>query len=531
MPQLYIRENLVLCIIVLACIKFTSGVEHKLDVGLYDESYYLYNGVTVSSNGFPEANNAPLYSLWYYILSFAEPDRIALYFLNFKLMAILPPLLFYILLRRKGGPLLISSITTLIFLISQANLPTWPKVSHFALILMLGALILITRVTSNLVSTAIALVGALLMAYVRPEYFLSFSIFAFAFIIVYAREQQRLSLVNTGAIISVISISAALIGTLGAPLSGGRSIFAFGQHFSLNWVAWTDSALNPWTNWEAILERNFGPVQSIPEAFGSNPALFTRHITSNCLKLIQQFPAIFFYHSNILLPPTRTFSLIEAVVVFALCIGFIIKSWPKNVKAVVSTERRFFLFAGIYAFTGMVSSVVIYPRDHYLLLPLVLTVLLMAIISTKQHSMFSVGWPKQLALIALAGVLVLILTPRFADQVAPPRENLATIQTIKSLQIDEQVTILEAQGGFNIYAGDNFRRMREFEKDTPFNRFLLAQDIGVIVLSDTLSNDVRFKQDTEWQSFLVHYQQKGFDKIPVPESQRTLFVRKDLLQK
>jgi hypothetical protein len=179
----------------------------------------------------------------------------------------------------------------------------------------------------------------------------------------------------------------------------------------------------------------------------------------------------------------------------------------------------------------MVSSVVIYPRDHYLLLPLVLTVLLMAIISTKQQSMFSVGWPKQLALIALAGVLVLILTPRFADQVAPPRENLATIQTIKSLQIDEQVTILEAQGGFNIYAGDNFRRMREFEKDTPFNRFLLAQDIGVIVLSDTLSNDVRFKQDTEWQSFLVHYQQKGFDKIPVPESQRTLFVRKDLLQK
>ncbi|MCG8353871.1 MAG: hypothetical protein MI924_39405 [Chloroflexales bacterium] len=531
MSRSSVNELLVVCIIVLACLKFTSGVEQKLDVGLYDESYYLYNGVTLSFSNIPAANNAPLYSLWYYVLSFIEPDRIDLYFLNFKLMAILPPLFIYVLLRAKGVPLLLSSVITLLFLISQANLPTWPKVSHFALLIMLIALTLISRIANNLAATAAAMVSALLMAYVRPEYFLSFSIFALAVVVLYIRTHNRFSRLNTGVFISAMIISTALIGALGAPLSGGRSIFAFGQHFSLNWVSWTGSDLNPWTNWQEIVNRNFGPVQSVSEAFVSDPALFIRHLAVNSVKIFRPFPAIFFYHTNIILPPTKMFGLVEAFFVFALGAFFIIKSWPKKIKAAVANNKRFLLMSGAYAFTGLVSAIVIYPRDHYVLLPVMLMVLSIAVVFTTQQQQPTpaFAWPKQLAIILLCGVLVLLAIPRYVDKVSPLRENLATIQAIKALQIEERVTMLEAQGGFNIYAGDNFRRMREFEKNAPFDRFLAEQNIGVIVLSDLVKDDPRFKHDSEWQSFLRHYQEKGFTPIPVPNSTRTLFVRNDLM--
>jgi hypothetical protein len=528
----FVNELLVVGIIVLACLKFTSGVEQKLDVGLYDESYYLYNGVTLSLSNIPEANNAPFYSLWYYALSLIEPDRIALYFLNFKLMAILPPLFLYILLRAKGAPLLLSSVITLLFLISQANLPTWPKVSHFALLIILTALTLISRIANNLAATAVAMVSALLMAYVRPEYFLSFSIFALAVIVLYIRAHDRFSRLNTGVLISAMITSTALIAALGAPLSGGRSIFAFGQHFSLNWVSWTGSDLNPWTNWQDIVNRNFGPVQSVSEAFVSDPALFIRHLAVNSLKIFRPFPAIFFYHTNIILPPTKIFGLVEAFFVFALGVFFMIKSWPKNIKAAVANNKRFLLMACAYAFTGFVSAIVIYPRDHYVLLPVMLMVLSIAVVFTTQPPPTpAFVWPKQLAIILFCGVFVLLALPRYVDTASPLRENLATIQAIKALQIEERVTMLEAQGGFNIYAGDNFRRMREFEKNAPFDRFLAEQNIGVIVLSDLVKDDPRFKHDSEWQSFLVDYYERGFNQIPIPNSTRTLFVRNDLLQK
>jgi len=73
---------------------YTFGIEQFLDIGLYDESYYLYRGVSIPTQGFPQAQSAPIYAAWYYLLSLFQHDRVALYYLNYKGMTIVPALAF-----------------------------------------------------------------------------------------------------------------------------------------------------------------------------------------------------------------------------------------------------------------------------------------------------------------------------------------------------------------------------------------------------------------------------------------------------
>jgi hypothetical protein len=59
---------------------------------------------------------------------------------------------------------------------------------------------------------------------------------------------------------------------------GDRSMVAFGQHYSLNWVRWNNDERNPMTNWEAIVKNDFGDADSVFSAIISNPYVFSRHL-------------------------------------------------------------------------------------------------------------------------------------------------------------------------------------------------------------------------------------------------------------
>ena len=58
--------------------------------------------------------------------------------------------------------------------------------------------------------------------------------------------------------------------------------------------------------------------------------------------------------------------------------------------------------------------------------------------------------------------------------------------------------------------GDNYHRVGGYEKSASFERFLANRHVDMIVVSDRLLRDTRFKDDSEWQDFLVDYQQRGY---------------------
>lgn len=108
--------------------------------------------------------------------------------------------------------------------------------------------------------------------------------------------------------------------------------------------------------------------------------------------------------------------------------------------------------------------------------------------------------------------------------------NLRTITFIQTLSIGQEVNMLEAEGGYYIYLGDNFHRIAEYDKTVNFNIFLHERRINMIVLTEGLEQDSRFKTDEEWKDFLNNYTTLGYLKLDIPKTNRKLFVDEQLLQ-
>ena len=91
--------------------------------------------------------------------------------------------------------------------------------------------------------------------------------------------------------------------------------------------------------------------------------------------------------------------------------------------------------------------------------------------------------------------------------------------------------MLDAEGGFNIYAGDNYSKVVEFNKNLPFEQFIQEKKLNMIVESALLRKEPSFKHDPEWHAFLENYSKAGFERLSIPHTDRILFVHKSLLVK
>lgn len=514
----FLRIDLLILIIILFIgLKYTFRLEDGLDIRFFDESAYMFNGVKLASEGLPRPDFAPIYAIWYFILSLIEPNRVSLYYLNYKLMTILPPLLVYVLLRKNQVTIHVSALISWFFLISSVNAGTWPKVSHFALILILGILILASR-KSLLWTSLYVSFGALLVAYVRPEFFISFLLSMLIFIIVFTlnkNETFQLTYLMGFALLSVL-----LLIVIGIPYSGNRSFVAFGQHFSSNWVIWNENEINPWTNWQEILSQNFGSGDSILDAFIHNPSMFLKHITYNITSLIKNAP-------DVVLPdifPKDLLSIIFAALsIIGLCIVNL-KNIPKKFKEF----SNLFIFFGIFIIPSLISIIIIHPRDHYLLIVFVLSALFLTILLDKHkldQRQLDYQW------IMLLGFFAFTITPYYANpgEMNLPQPKKDAVNFIQTLNIIERVNLLETEGGYHYFLGDNYHRISQSAKDIGFFGFLEEQGINMIVLTDGLLEDTRFRDDPEWQEFLTIYPDFGFIGMDITQTDKMLLIHTDLL--
>jgi hypothetical protein len=424
-----------------------------------------------------------------------------------------------------------SFIISILLLISFGNVYTLPKVSHFALIITLSIFIFVSPMGSFLWASFFASIGALLVSYVRPEYFLAYLLSLLLFILAVVLEYRKQKRLHLTGLTMYALISILLLGLLGLPLSGSKSIVAFGQHFSLNWVSWTGSDINPWTNWQKIVSQNFGPADSIWGAFANNPFVFLKHITYNIWGIIRNSSALVI---PTIFPKNILFMGIVALSLIGLCLAYIynIRNNFPIIRKNFIEHRIILVFIGLFLVPGLVSVVVIYPRRHYLLLIGLLTVVSMAIIGKKASEQQAIKiLNKFQAKLLLIGALMIALIPYFLGQFNASRPNFHTLRFIQSLRIEEPVNLLEAEGGYHIYLGDNFHRVAEYDKNTDFNRFLQLRNINMIVVSDQLLKDTRFRDDTDWLDFLAAYPTFGYVEMDVPHTDRKLFIRAELLHR
>jgi hypothetical protein len=174
----FISETSIVLLILIVGIIYTSGIFQYLDIWLYDESSYLASGLAISK-GLPSSEWAPIYAIWYNFLSLIRNDSIELYFLNYRAMTVLPAVALFLALRLSGVPRIFSIVFALGLLVSSANFPVGPKVSHFALFILLVGFIFAGATKEIKVKISILLIACLAASYARPEYFLSVIGFGF----------------------------------------------------------------------------------------------------------------------------------------------------------------------------------------------------------------------------------------------------------------------------------------------------------------------------------------------------------------
>ncbi len=247
--------------------KLIKDLKMYTDIGLFDETGYLYGGVMFFKS-IPRASLAPLYSFWYWVLNLIISNRVELYYINYQILVMVPVLLFFFMLKSYTKSTAISLLLAIFFMTSSLNLLVWPHVSSLCLCLILIVITIVGTMESRFKQLLLLVFAALLCSYIRPEYYICFIIF-FLTVLFYVIVRLGFKMLPEEifwlCLFMLVAISLHVF--IGFPIfSSDRDIVAFGQHFALNVVQFKGLNINPWTNWSEIFNQSFGNAHTISEA-------------------------------------------------------------------------------------------------------------------------------------------------------------------------------------------------------------------------------------------------------------------------
>ncbi len=498
-----------------------------MDISTYDEGNYLQRGVNLIVWGVSHPSIGPLYSAWYYLLSLFQPDRVALHYLNYRVLVTLLPVALFIVLRRYQTPTLVALLLAVWLLVIDLNLTLWPKVNHFAaLVLLLFMAVAAGR--RLLDQLGIIAFGFLTAAYARPELFGPALVLMIVGLGMGVARRYPLSSWR------VVGLAWVVVGLLrfgyGLPTDANRTYVAFGQHFAVNWVAWNQSEVNPWNNWEPIYRDTFGTTDSVVIAAAENPAQFLHHVWTNLTLLPSILGYQYLKHPGIFLPEDKTrYELVLLAVALIVALALTFKQWVPFVKARLRLHTPLLLAIAVFMLFSLFQWLVIYPRPHYLLLPGISMLIVGALLVSGDPNA-----PDRTARLAIpVALLFLLLVPSTYSYSGPypGNNNVRTVAFIRALPLTPQpymntdrIPIVEAEGGLDRYLGPPYLEVGEYEKDRTFADFLINRDIAAVLYSARLAADTRFRDDPEWHDFLANPADYGFFTMQIPDTDRVLYV-------
>lgn len=387
------------------------------DLVFGDEVGYLNSGQGISNGSLPGFSGSATYVDLYFLLSKATSDPIGLYFAMRAVAAVSFVLGVWMAARLLVGPLLAWTGAATAVALPVAYV--WPGVAGPSAAALLVGFALFARYR-NLTSLAAAAALFWLAAGSRPEFTwlaLVGSITSLVWLVVEFRAgaaAKRNRVPNFLAVlVGALGIPAALVFLHGSPFAGGRSWVAFSQHFSLrNSLVGED----PWLDAAEIMGRSFPGAESVGQALLTNPSVFVSHIFSN----VAEFPTSLFHQ---VLGGTTITSLMVVVLLISMLIsvgmqprlafsrlrGKFLRYWGELSKI----ENIIFMGIGIlFLVAVMIPILVIYPRDHYLIVPAGLLILFVLVIQSQ------FGSPKITVILpfAMSFLLFVLLTGQVIQQ-------------------------------------------------------------------------------------------------------------------
>lgn len=485
---------------------FTSGIHNTMDIRFWDETYYLNNGVNFFNKPITP-DWGPFYSLWYFLLNLFFKDAIALYYTNFILLAILPAILIYLLLSQLNKNHIINYLLSFTYLISELNLPIWPKVSSFALVVIFISLIVLIKIKKNSNGYHIIFFSTLVLSYIRPEYFIL--IFPVFLLLVYNSFKYKSYLKLT--LVTVVLFAAFIL--IGIPISSERSYVAFSQAFEKYLPISEKMSESGIKTTEQIMKENFGDAKSLTEIFSRN---FNTAFKQFCYNFTH-LPSHLFSLTELILPYSilRIKLNVRLVILLAILMILIITVLLKNKRQKRYSETKVNLlplyFSLYLCIAPLISMILFFPRAHYLVLisPLIyiLTGYLLGNIEINLSSKYSVG------LLVIGSILSFVILP--SSKIYFHETELTNKQLIYSLRnsnFQSRINLLENEGGVSAYLPKNFSSIIPDQSNLGYTDLLNKYQVNMILLTSHLINDSKLSLDSSWQSFLIDFERYGFVK-------------------
>ena len=460
------------------------------DLSFWDEAAYLNRGLSQTIEERATFTDGALYSDMYLLLSKFISDHSTLFFAGRALSAVLVVVGVWVATRILSNRIFAISAAALI---AATPAPyVWPGVSAPAAASVAIAVAVIIRlpgIRGVSLATGLFWLGAAARPELVPVAAIGSAV-CVGWLGWLSRNSQERTGISRGAVatlfIGAIAIPAALICAHGSPIdTTNRSWTAFVQHFALRHAQLGE---DPWLDASAIASRYFGNATSVIEAARNEPLAFLGHLYAN----LRSSPHEFLY--NVLSWPSP--QAIAFIVISGLGISLSLLLAPRTTllklrslggkvlqpKYRVSTLMTFLLLVALAE-----PIVIIYPRDHYLLLPL--TVILPLILAIQ----FRVGLrrmasltPALLSLILL--VTLLLHTAGLAiEKSSQPTSLASAVESLK--QDDRQWRMLGIDWGLEVFVPG----LVQVSDDAPengetFREFIKRQRINLMLVNDRFSN-------------------------------------------
>lgn len=435
-----------LLLVVLSGWVLTHGITQRFDIVATDDDVYFVNGLNAFFRHEPlPIQMAPLFSGWYLLLYAFTQNVIDTYYLSWVLLSVLPGVFFYVLLRSLRVSVPISVVVSVLYLFSPLNFPLDQKVSPFTMLWLMGGLIAANYQTDPVGKLTATATGALLAAYARPEFFLSFLALCVLAIGVFFWQRRKEKRPLPYPLLALMGVAALLVLVFGSPMSGQRSVIAFAQHFAMNYNVWHPEVEgSPWMHSKVFVVHGFGrEVTSLADAFFLNPSLFMKHITFNVVNgatntvhfLRETF--LTSWLSHLAFPGRRYVLLAGAGAVLLLT------NWRQTVRNLRQAGRAhgwYWLCVLAVVAPTFLSCIVLLPRAHYVVFQMILYVSLIGVV-LQAYSFRDVPAAVSAALPYVAfGLLVLFLWPRWqANDEPKPTPVADLLRSLKQLPIQEPV--------------------------------------------------------------------------------------------
>lgn len=517
---------MIFTILLIIGIKISFHSELITDIDPFDESIYLFRGITISPfikhhlDGF-------FYYLWYNLISHFTADNFEIFFLNNNILLVLPGLLIFIFLRIIRTDILISYISAAIYLVSSANIYVIPLITKFALCIILLGLIWIYKIKQPGDKLLIAVLLSFILIYIRPEFILSLFLNAGMYVCFIIRSYKTIPDKNyIRKFLPLILI--AIIMVFFNPISRHRVNIAFSQHYEKGVLERNDNSkvsIEDIIRQDEIMQRDFLTDYSFSDAAINNPFLFIEHIGFNFFRSFTQIDETLPYFMN----ENNNYIFLKNIL-YGLCILSLITMCFFIFKRIKG--KRFGTFSLIYitfVLPPLISVLIFYPRTHYVILIFTFILIYMSYEISSRLNAKNIYKNFSFSITLVFGLLIIIFLPFRADSGSIHLAECTRLHTAKELNkfdFNGNVNFFTVGPGIVTFLTNDWKYVSDDMLELPIDEFFYKKNVNLILVNKYFFNHPLIINNKEVEKILSDTSYVRFDIVGCDSY---LLARKEIL--